>query len=76
MKVFFFGVLTRCDGGIFSRYRRREAMASNATAAKTATSIRKQCEDRRGALIGSTLPQLLRARKALPQRRASRRMQG
>jgi hypothetical protein len=41
-----------------------ETAASNAKAARTATSIRKQYEDRRGALIASTLPQMPCARKA------------
>jgi hypothetical protein len=41
-----------------------ETTASNATAAKTIVNIREKLEDRRGALIASTLPQLPRARKA------------
>jgi hypothetical protein len=41
-----------------------EVTASNAMPARTAASIRKKYEDRRGALIASTLPQLPRARKA------------
>jgi hypothetical protein len=57
--------------------RRRDAMAafsadtvggetttSNAMPARTTASIRNTYDDRRGSLIGSTLPQLPRARKA------------
>ena len=58
------GALTRGDGGILGRAGGGETTAPKAMPARTAASICNTCEDRRRALIASTLPQLPRARKA------------